>query len=105
MSELKRLAREFKRKVEEAENKTAKTLGEVSVAISITDRDRRNKVADAVKQIREGADLIAGAIETVLKALDEGEADTGQIIAQVEGMKAKRLADMPQIEQKEMTDK
>lgn len=101
MSELKRLAREYLRKVEEAEGKTAKTLGEVSVAIKITDKERRAKIADALNQVREGANLIASAVETVLKALDEGETDTGQIIAQVEGMKAKRLADVQQIEHKE----
>lgn len=94
MSELKRIVREFGRKVEEAENRTAKTLGEVGEAIKITDKERRKRIADALADVEAGAEMIAKACRSILAALDQSEQDTGEIVAQVEGMKSLRLAEI-----------
>lgn len=94
MSELKRIVREFGRQVEEAEARTAKTLGEVGAAIKLTDKERRDKLSIALKQVQEGSELIANACVAILKAMDESEGSTDEIVAQVEGMKQMRLRDM-----------
>lgn len=93
MSELKRIVREFGRQVEEAETRTANTLGEVVNAIKITDKERRERINDALKKIQEGANMIGAAGLDIMRALEASEEDTGTIMNQVDGMKALRLAD------------
>lgn len=93
MSELRRIVREFGRQVNEAENRTAKTLAEVAGAIKITDQERRDRIMESLKRVKEGSDIIGAACLDIMAALDASEGDTGEIAAQVEGMKVLRLQD------------
>ncbi len=91
MSELKSIVRDFSRQVEEAENRTAKTLGEVAGSIAMADKERRDRINDAARKIQEGAEMVAEGTREIMGVLDTSERDTAEIIAQVLGMKAIRI--------------
>lgn len=93
MSELKRIVRDFARQVEEAENRTAKTLGEVAGSIAMSDKERRDRINDQMRKMLEGVEMVTEAAKALGDILTRSEGDTAEIIAQVLGMKAIRIGD------------
>ncbi len=91
MSEMMKLAEEFKRRVRETESRTAKTLGEVKAGIAFTDKERREAINQALDQLRQGVELISGAATLIVGIMENSEKDTGEIIAQVHTLEQSRL--------------